>query len=118
MSSLTPNALGPNDAFTDAINIAYAATAMLSKLGIKVYAAMLRPERRPTLMVDALPDGMASVVKSRHPNGDGGTTVISATVYQGCQLEWMHDVYSSEQAARITRTLNGGKPALEVVREH
>ena len=94
---------------------AYAAAAALAANGIKVYAALVTVARRPVLMVDALPEGVQRVDKVCHPNGKGGTTRITVAEFQGCQLEWTHDTYTPEQAARIARALNGGKPQLEVV---
>ena len=109
------NALALNEGFTDALSVAYAAAAILSKAGVKVHGALVFGNRRPTLTVDRLPEDIDSVVKQRYPNGHGGTTLVRAAVYLGCQLEWMHDIHTHEQATRIDAALRG-KPHLEVVR--
>lgn len=79
------------DVIANAMTHAALVTLRLREDGIGVIAAMANG-RRPTIMVDALPPGLPRVVKRRHPNGVGGTTVVEASEFHGCQLEWMHDV--------------------------
>jgi|GEM_PF-2588282 len=94
---------------------AHAVVDRLVGIGIKVYVVQVIADRRPTLVVDALPEGVKSGIKARFPNGQGGTTEVHAAEYMGCQLECSCDTYTEEQAARITRALSGGKAQLEVV---
>ena len=56
------------------------------------------------------PNGTKGSQKQRYPNGQGGTTIVEAAVHYGCQLEWMHDVYSAEQAERIKAVLEQDAP--------
>lgn len=89
-----------NDDIASALELALAATRGLTAEGITVICGFANG-RRPVLYVDRMPDGVVSVVKRSHPNGSGGTTVVRAAPYCGCQLEWMHDVYNGSQAAAL-----------------
>ena len=101
---------GLNDAIVNQLTIADQATRRLTAKGIKVIAAMANG-RRPLLMVDAMPEGVVTAVKQKYPNGQGGTTLVHAATFFGCQLEYMQDVYSESQAAAVHAA-----PRLEVVR--
>lgn len=89
-----------NDDIASALQLALAATQGLAAEGVKVICALANG-RRPLLYVDRMPDGVVSGIKRSHPNGFGGTTVVRAAPYCGCQLEWMHDVYSGSQAVAL-----------------
>ncbi len=106
----------PNDNVSDNLNKAYSAVATLDRHGITIYAALIVGDRRPTLVVSRIPDGVESAVKQRHPNGSGGTTVVRAALFMGCQLEYSQDVVSEAQAARIGAALASGGNHLQVVR--
>lgn len=75
----------------NALTLAATCTLLLVDHGVQVIAALANG-RRPVLMVDRLPPGLQGVAKRSHGNGCGGTTVITAAEFHGCQLEWMHDV--------------------------
>lgn len=81
-----------NAVVIDALSVARAATQALNDDGVCVIAAMANG-RRPLLMVNRIPDGLATVVKRQHPNGYGGTTIVRAAEAFGCQLEAMADEY-------------------------
>jgi len=66
-------------------------TLRLQEEGITVQAALFNG-RRPVLMVDGMPRGVEYGTKRSHPNGLGGTTVVDAAQFHGCQLERMRDV--------------------------
>ena len=84
----------------------------LSRDGVTAFYVVVQADRKPTLLVDRMPDGVAYATKQRYPNGRGGTTVIDAAVHLGCQLEWMHDVYSDAQVAHINAALGAGPKAV------
>ena len=77
----------------NALALASVATGCLLAEGVRVVAAFANG-RRPLLVVDRMPGQLQSVIKMIHPNGRGGRTVVRATRYRGCQLEWMEDVAS------------------------
>lgn len=94
----------------DRLNVAHVATRLLQREGVVVHAAIINGARRPLLIVDRLPNGTKGSQKQRYPNGQGGTTIVEAVTHYGCQLEWMHDVYSDAQAARIKAVLEQDAP--------
>lgn len=101
-----------NDDIVSALDLARSATQGLAAEGVKVLFALANG-RRPLLYVDRMPDGVVSSIKRSHPNGYGGTTVVRAASYCGCQLEWMHDIYSGGQAAAMQAAQ---QRSLEVIR--
>lgn len=74
----------------DAIETAKAAARRLANAGVTVFAVMANG-RQPVLYIDQAPAGVAYVAKRQTPNGIGGTTVLYAAPFHGCQLEWMRD---------------------------
>lgn len=78
-----------NAGITDALADARSAIAALNAAGVCVIA-VLANGRRPLLMIDRMPDGVVSVVKRWHPNGQGGQTIVRAAQWHGCQLEAAH----------------------------
>lgn len=98
-----------NNHLKAALGIARNAINALSQEGVAVLAVMAH-KRRPLLLVDRMPQGVVSGIKRRYPNGVGGTTIVRATDWQGCQLEAMHD-----ELPRPERVRQCGR-ALEVVR--
>lgn len=111
MSDQTATLSPQNTDIASALVTASAATLLLNLDGVTVIAALANG-RRPVLMVTRLPPGVDSVVKRRYPNGMGGTTVVRAAHYEGCQLEYMYDVPGIAAGA----LLRADRPVLEVVR--
>lgn len=105
-----PGAAVHNARISDALGDASGAVEALTREGVRVLAAMANG-RRPLLMVDRLPADVLSVVKRRSPNGVGGTTVVRATEWHGCQLECLQDEMPA--AMRISSC---GRPLVEVAR--
>lgn len=101
---------GLNDVITNELITAGVVTQQLALQGIKVFAAMANG-RRPLLMCDRMPEGVVTGVKCRYPNGQGGTTLVHAGTFAGCQLEWMQDVPGVSPVVMAR-----AKPRLEVVR--
>jgi hypothetical protein len=91
---------------SNALSHAAAVTLTLAGQGCNVIAAMANG-RRPILMVDRIPPGLETVTKRSHPNGMGGTTVVTAAHFHGCQLEWMHDLPGSKQPPELRVVVNG-----------
>lgn len=73
-----------------AIEQAKHAARRLANAGITVHA-IIANGRRPVLLIDRAPAGIAYVAKRQSPNGMGGTAVVYAAQFAGCQLEWMRD---------------------------
>lgn len=111
MSENTKALSRPNAEIANALVLASAATLLLNLDGVTVTAALANG-RRPVLVVTHLPRGINSVVKRHYPNGMGGTTVVRAAHYEGCQLEYMYDVPGIAAGA----PLRADRPVLEVVR--
>lgn len=84
----------------DVLQIATAATRLLCDAGVVIIAAYANG-RRPVLIIDAPPSFVQGVPKRRHPNASGGTTVVSAASFNGCQLEWMRDVPGTAQVQAV-----------------
>lgn len=83
-----------------ALAVACQAISALNDAGVSVIAAMANG-RRPLLIVDRIPEGAASVIKRRNPNGMGGTTIVRAAEWHGCQLEAMQDEYPQEAKIKL-----------------
>lgn len=88
MQTATDSNAQRTSAIFDALVTARDAIRSLEKLGITVIA-VTASERRPTLFIDRMPDGVECVTKRHSPTGMG-REVIRATQWQGCQLETMH----------------------------
>lgn len=101
---------GLNNLVANELLDACTVTQLLATQGVKVFAAMANG-RRPLLMCDRMPAGVVTGVKCRYPNGKGGTTLVHAATYAGCQLEWMQDVPGVSPVL-----VERAKPRLEVVR--
>ena len=112
----TTNALRTR-ALADAMAIARDAIQSLEKLGITVIAVSAS-NRRPTLFIDRMPDGVECVTK-RHSPTAMGREVIRATHWRGCQLETMHEEHQRrvEHAfARASALINAiTMPRLQLV---
>ena len=78
------------DIVLDEIELAKRALRRLANAGVAVFA-LTANGRRPVLYIDAPPPGVQGVSKRQSPNGIGGTTVLYAAPFDGCQLEWMRD---------------------------
>ena len=83
----TTNALRTR-AIADAMTFARNVICDLEALGITVFA-VTASDRRPTLFIDRMPDGVVCVTKRSSPTGTG-REVIRATQWRGCQLQTMH----------------------------
>ncbi|WP_374607160.1 hypothetical protein [Thermomonas sp.] len=76
-------------AIADALATARETIRNLEQQGITVFAVSATG-RQPTLFVDRMPEGVASVIK-RHSPTAAGREVIRAAPFQGCQLETMRE---------------------------
>jgi len=85
------DALLRNASVAGALAVASHALCALNNAGVTVLS-VLANGRRPLLIIDRIPDDVISVIKRRHPNGVGGTTVVRAAEWHGCQLEASCDV--------------------------
>lgn len=64
------------------------AAAKLAALGVTVYSAKVSGAALPLLYVSTLPVGIDFAMRSRYPDGRGGTVLIHAALFEGCRLEW------------------------------
>lgn len=74
----------------DEIEVAKRAGRRLHNAGVTVFAVTANG-RRPVLYIDTPPADLVGVSKRQTPNGIGGTTVLYAAPFHGCQLEWLRD---------------------------
>lgn len=70
------------------LTLARIAASKLAELGITVYTAKVSGPALPLLYVSTLPAGIDYGLRSRYPDGRGGTVLIHAAVFEGCRLEW------------------------------
>lgn len=75
----------------DVLQTATDASRLLVNAKVTIIAAYANG-RRPVLIIDAPPPFVVGALKRQHPNGKGGTTVVMAASFNGCQLEWMRDI--------------------------
>ena len=111
MQTATDSNAQRTSAIFDALVTARDAIRSLEKLGITVIA-VTASERRPTLFIDRMPDGVECVTKRHSPTGMG-REVIRAAPWQGCQLETMHVEAFDHTTHALSRALGIAEQVVE-----
>jgi len=85
--------------------LARIAADKLAALGITVYTVKISGPVLPLLYVSTLPAGIDYGLRSRYPDGRGGTVLIYAALFEGCRLEWT--VIRPARGAKAREVANG-----------